>query len=111
MARLRGGTAELVMEVGRWQGMRREDRVCKDCGNREVEDIDHFVMRCDYLAEEISRKERLMIDGVDRWNELGDSEKVVIVMDRVCRDETVARAIEKIGKKRFASSVAVLHRP
>ena len=57
MARLRGGTAELVMEVGRWQGMRREDRVCKDCGNGEVEDIDHFVMRCDYLAEEISRKE------------------------------------------------------
>ena len=40
-----------------------------------------------------------MIDGVDRWNELGDSEKVVIVMDRVCRDETMPRAIEKMWKK------------
>ena len=40
-----------------------------------------------------------MIDGVDEWNELGDNEKVLIVMDRVCRDETVARAIEKMWKK------------
>ena len=31
--------------------------------------------------------ERLMIDMVDRWNELGDNEKVVIVLDRVGRDK------------------------
>ena len=29
--------------------------------------------------------ERLMIDRVEGWNELGDKEKVVIVMDRRCR--------------------------
>ena len=40
-----------------------------------------------------------MIDGVDESNELGDNEKVVIVMDRVCRDETVAKTIEKMWKK------------
>ena len=40
-----------------------------------------------------------MIDGVDESNELGDNEKVVIVMDKVCRDETVAKAIEKMWKK------------
>lgn len=41
------------------------------------------------------------IDRVDRWNELDDNEKVVIVMDRVCRDEAVARAIEKCGRSEF----------
>ena len=33
MTRLRGGTAELGIGVGRWHGVRREDRVCKKCGN------------------------------------------------------------------------------
>ena len=109
MARLRGGMAELGIEVGRWHGVRREARVCKECGDGEVEDIDHFVMRCKYLAEERSGMEILLIDRVDRWNEMGDNEKVVIVMDRVCRDEAVVRAIEKMWKKRFVSSVAVPH--
>ena len=42
--RLRGGTAELGIKVGKWHGLRREDRVCKECGNGEVEDIVHFVI-------------------------------------------------------------------
>ena len=50
-----------------------------------------------------------MVDRLDGWNELGDNEKVVIVMDRVCRVEVVARTIEKMRKKRFPSSVAVPH--
>ena len=33
-------------------------------------------------------------------------EKVVLVMDRVCRDEVVARAAEKMWKKSFLSSVS-----
>ena len=28
MAKLRGGTAELRVETGRWIGLRREDRIC-----------------------------------------------------------------------------------
>ena len=38
MAKLRGGTAELRIEIGRQHGLRREDRVCKECGSGEVED-------------------------------------------------------------------------
>ena len=33
MVKLRGGTAELGVEIGKWHGLRREDRVCKECGN------------------------------------------------------------------------------
>ena len=39
-----------------------------------------------------------MIDRVDEWKELGDNEKVVIVMDGVCRDETVVRQLRKCGR-------------
>ena len=91
--------------------MRRKDRVCKECGNREVEDIDHFVIRCEYVAEERVRMERLMIDRVEEWNELGNKKKVMMVINRVCRDEVVAKAVEKMWRKWFVSSVTAYHRP
>ena len=64
-----------------------------------MEDIDHFVIRCEYVAEDRVRMERLMMDRVEEWNELGDKEKVM-VMDRVCRDEAVAMAMNKMWRKR-----------
>ena len=85
--------------------------MCKECGNGEIEDIDHFVMRCEYLAEERLWLERLVIDRVDKWNNLGDNEKVVIAMDRVCRDEAVVRAVEKMWKRRFVASLPSPHQP
>ena len=32
MAKLRGGTAELGIEIGKWHGLRREYRVCEEVG-------------------------------------------------------------------------------
>ena len=68
MAKLTGGTAG--NETGRWHGVRREDRVCKECGSGEVEGVGHFVLRCEYVAEERERMERLMSkkeEGSMRW--------------------------------------------
>ena len=31
--------------------LRREDRVCEECGSGEVEDTEHFVMRCAYVVK------------------------------------------------------------
>ena len=64
MAKLRGGSAELGVEIGRWHGLRREDRVCKECGNGEVEDTEYFVMRCMYVVKETKRLENLMSSRV-----------------------------------------------
>ena len=52
MAKLRGGTAELRVETGRWIGQEREDRICAQCGLREVENVEQFVLRCDGLVRE-----------------------------------------------------------
>ena len=80
MAKLRGGTAELGVEIGRWHGLRREDRVCKECGNGEVEDTEHFVMRCAYVVKDRKRLENLMSSRVKGWHVLGDNEKVVRII-------------------------------
>ena len=31
MLKLRGGTAAFQIEMGRWHGVKREDRICKEC--------------------------------------------------------------------------------
>ena len=34
MLKLMGGTAAFQVETGRWQGVKREDRMCKECNQR-----------------------------------------------------------------------------
>ena len=46
MLKLRGGTEAFQMEKGRWQKVKREDRVCKECNSDEVEDVTHWLIRC-----------------------------------------------------------------
>ena len=52
MAKLRGGTAALRMETGRWGGLKREERLCKQCRREEVEDEEHFLLRCEGWTQE-----------------------------------------------------------
>ena len=47
MMKLRGGTAGFEIETGRWRGVAREERVCKLCDSGEVEDVGHWLMRCE----------------------------------------------------------------
>ena len=44
LMKLTGRTAELQVEVGRWSGLKREERKCTECGSGEVEDAKHFLM-------------------------------------------------------------------
>ena len=37
LMKLRGGTAELRIESGRWCGLRRDEQICKMCDEGEVE--------------------------------------------------------------------------
>ena len=89
--------------------MKREDRVCEECGNGEVEVTEHFVRRCAYVVKERKRLENVMSSRVKGWYELGDNEKVVRIMDRVCCGEAVARAVESIWKKRFVADAPIPH--
>ena len=69
--------------------------MCKECGNGEVEDTEHLVMRCAYVVKERERLENLMSSRVEGWHELGENEKVLRIMDSVCCDEAVARAVAR----------------
>ena len=36
----------LYIIMGRWRGLKREERKCTECDIEEVEDVKHFLMRC-----------------------------------------------------------------
>ena len=42
LAMLRGGTAALRNETGRWNGLKRKDRICRQRTMREIEDKEHY---------------------------------------------------------------------
>ena len=50
LMKLRGGTAELRTETGRWCGLRMDERICKMCEEGVVKDVEHFLLHCNGLA-------------------------------------------------------------
>ena len=51
LMRLRGGTAPFEIEAGRWKGMPRENIICKQCQLSEIEDVTHWLLRCESQAD------------------------------------------------------------
>ena len=71
MLKLRGGTAAFQIEMGRWHGMKREERVCKECDSGEVEDVCHWLLQCsawDHLRQPL-------LEAMEGSRELGLSSK------------------------------------
>ena len=65
--------------------MRREDRVCKECGNGDMEDTEHFVMRCKALnreREKLMEKMKKVVTGLD---EVEEERNVTWILDLACR--------------------------
>ena len=42
LAMLRGDSAALRIEAGRCNGLKREERICRQCTMGEIEDEEHF---------------------------------------------------------------------
>ena len=60
LAKLRGGTAELRIETGRWRGLKREETICKNCRSGEVEDAEHLVTKYELVKGERGKLLELM---------------------------------------------------
>ena len=96
LTKLRGGTAELQVEMGRWRGLRREDRKCAECGSGEVEDVKHFLMRCeawDREREELMEKMKSLVAGFDEEEE---ERRLALILDLACLKGLIERCVEKL---------------
>ena len=64
LAMLGGVTASLRIETGRWIGLKREERICRQCTMGEIEDEEHFLLRCEDLKQEREAVVDCTYDGV-----------------------------------------------
>ena len=84
------------MEVGRWRGLKREERKCTECDSGEVEGWKHFLMRCKPLngeREELMEKMKKVVTGFD---EVEEERNAAWIFDLACRNESIARGVEKL---------------
>ena len=81
LAKLRFGTLPLQVEIGRWQNIKFEDRVCPIC-HTGVEDENHLVFYCSGYNEERYNFENNMCSIQKNWRTLLCPEKFVILMQK-----------------------------
>ena len=82
MINLRGGTAAFQIEVGRWQGVERKERTCKECQSGEVVDVCHWLLQCpawDHLR-------RPLVEEVSQCD--GFQGQAAFVLATACTDHT-----------------------
>ena len=76
-------------------GVKREDRICGQCGLREVEDVEHFVLRYGGLVREREVLMKRMAEVTAGLEEQGDEG---------CRDMKAEKAIECMWRKRLCAT-------
>ena len=54
ISKIRGGTDRLRVEEGRWSRIERSEHLCQHCESQEVEDSNHFILRCEKISNERS---------------------------------------------------------
>ena len=98
---LRGGTAALRIETGRWNGLKREERICRQCTMGEIEDEEHFLLRCEDLKQEREAVVDCMMALQNVFLTATNEKKVVMILNQARRNVNVGISIEKLWQHRF----------
>ena len=87
---------------GRWKGVPREERLCRECGMNEVEDYDHWLLRC--LRWDIERR-HLLTNVQQRLpnfaSAIDDMQRSSVITDLACEDCRTAQVIYSVWTARF----------
>ena len=98
LARLRGGTAPLQIETGRYTGLPVEERICRSCNTGQVEDEQHFCVGCPALKEARAPLLHLLnLHQVDA-GALSDKDKFIAIMQNL--DSRIAKLLFNMFLKR-----------
>ena len=95
LLKLRGGTAAFQVETGRWQGVKREDRLCKECTRNEVEDVMHWLLRCPAWN---SHRQPLLPEVQSHTEE---AESTAHLLSLACRNYNILSTIMSMWYARF----------
>ena len=81
--------------------MKREEKKCTESDSGKVEDVKHFLMRFkawNREREELMEKMKKVVTGLD---EVEEERNVALILDLVCRNESITRGVEKLWTAKF----------
>ena len=61
-----------------------------------------YVIYCVRMVEERGEMKKLMEEAVERWHEMEDKERVVVVVNKACETAGIRRVMEKLFRRRYA---------
>ena len=94
------------MVLQRWRLRQADGEVlaekegCRSCRSEEVENVEHWLLRCTGMAKEREKLIMTMREKVE-WQSMEDDERVAAVLSYACRDDGVGRGVEKMWRRRF----------
>ena len=101
MLKLRGGTVAFQIEMGRWHGMKREERVCKECDSGEVEDVCHWLLQCsawDHIRQPLLEA---MEESREDFPAKSIEERAALVLSLACKNYRILSIISSMWSARF----------
>ena len=110
LIKLRGGTAPFQMETGRWYGLKRRERVCKECDSGEVEDVVHWiwVIRCPAWT---GHREALLKQYHDHSSDSDEEDTPTRNLCLACHNHKTAVVIHTCGRRILARSAGLILYP
>ena len=102
MMMIRGGTAPLRIECGRWRGLGREERTCGECDTGKVEDVHHWLLECERWEDERADLFKSLTRVYPNFELLTNDEKLFnIILDEGCKHLPILKIISKMWIARF----------
>ena len=100
LMKLRGGTAAFQVEVGRWRGVKREERICKECQSGEIEDVCHWLLQCpawDHIRQPLFTAQALkdLPEGATL------EQRTAAILSIACSNNCIRRCISSMWYARF----------
>ena len=89
------------IEMGRWHGVKREERVCKECNSGKVEGVCHWLSQCS-AWDHLSRPLLEAMEG-SREDSLVKSigGRAALVLSLACKDYRILSTISSMWLARF----------
>ena len=86
--------------MGRWHGLKKEERVCKECDNGEVEDVCHWLLQCSAWN---SLRQPLLeaMDNVEEHFSTKDRDRTALILSHACRNYHILSIINSMWSARF----------
>ena len=100
MMKLRGGTVAFQIEVGRWKGVVREERLCKECKSGEVEDVCHWMLRC-HAWDIVRRPLMEQVSQYDGFRGQCLEKQTAFILSMACTNYSILNYISAMWCARF----------